>query len=108
MTDDLLTTEEELTAIWQDVFKVPADEIDPEDGFFEVGGTSLQAVQLMNRIQQAFDIKVPLPVIYTEGSIAGLTAIVEEALEEELRLLQEAEEREAAEEPERIQEQERD
>ncbi|MGA5132603.1 acyl carrier protein [Streptomyces olivoreticuli] len=92
---------DELTAIWQDVFKVTAEEIDPDEGFFELGGTSLQAVQLMTRIEKAFDVKIPLPVIFTEGSVAGLTAIVEEELlsgadeltdEEALRLLEEHQE----------------
>lgn len=90
-----------LAAIWQDVFKVTADEIDPDEGFFELGGTSLQAVQLMTRVEEDFGVRIPLPVIFTEGSPAGLAAIVEEELlsgadaltdEEALRLLQEHEE----------------
>ncbi|MEV6673808.1 acyl carrier protein [Streptomyces sp. NPDC051162] len=92
---------DELTAIWQDVFKVTAEEIDPDEGFFELGGTSLQAVQLMTRVEEAFDVRIPLPVIFTEGSLAGLAAIVEEELlsgadaltdEEAQRLLEEHQE----------------
>ncbi|MDN3259806.1 acyl carrier protein [Streptomyces sp. CSDS2] len=98
----------ELTAIWRQVFGIAEAEVDLAESFFEIGGTSLQAVQLMTRIEQAFGVKVPLPVIFTEGSIEGLTAAVEEALdtaadddllasveglseEEALRLLQEHE-----------------
>ncbi|WP_181795265.1 acyl carrier protein [Streptomyces sp. WELS2] len=102
----------ELTVIWQQVFGIDEAELDPEESFFEIGGTSVQAVQLMTRIEQTFGVKVPLPVIFTEGSIEGLTAAVEEALgaadddllasveglseEEALRLLQEHEARATA------------
>nr|BAV57444.1 PCP domain protein [Streptomyces sp. SANK 60404] len=71
--------QDELTVIWQELFAVPADEVDPAESFFELGGTSLQAVQLMNRIEKAFGVRIPLPVIYVEGSIEGLTAAIEDA-----------------------------
>ncbi|MEU9107571.1 acyl carrier protein [Streptomyces xanthophaeus] len=103
-----------LTAIWQEVFDTAGEEPDPDESFFEIGGTSHQAVQLMTRIEQTFGVKVPLPVIFAEGSIEGLSAAVDEARgaagsdedllasvealsdEEALRLLQEHEAHEAA------------
>ncbi|MYU20480.1 acyl carrier protein [Streptomyces sp. SID8352] len=99
----------ELTAIWQQVFGLDAAEVDTAESFFAIGGTSFQAVQLMTRMEQAFGVKVPLPVIFTEGSVDGLTAAVGDALgtdddgllasveglseEEALRLLREHETR---------------
>ncbi|MGP3983822.1 acyl carrier protein [Streptomyces sp. KR80] len=89
---------DELTGIWQEIFEVPADEIDPDDSLFAAGGTSLQAVQLMTRIEEAFGVALPLTVVFAEGSVNRLTELVEEGLlaaiedlseEEALRLLHE-------------------
>ncbi|MFF5639402.1 acyl carrier protein [Streptomyces sp. NPDC012825] len=88
----------ELTAIWREVLELDEDEVDPEEFLFEVGGTSLQAVQLMTRIREAFGVEIELAVIYAEGSVGRLSELVEEGLlagldgltpEEALRLLQE-------------------
>lgn len=84
----------EVADIWHKIFGVAVG--DGEDDLFAVGGTSLQAVQLMTRIEEEFGVKISLPVIYAEGSINRLTELVEEELlasvgdlseEETLRLL---------------------
>lgn len=87
---------EELTVIWRELLHLDeGEEIDPEESFFEVGGTSLQAVRLMTRIQETFGVEIELPVVYAEGSVGRLAELVEEGLlaglddltEEEARLL---------------------
>lgn len=85
----------QLVDIWQQVFEVDADHIDPEESLFEIGGTSLQAVRLMTRIEETFGVRIELPVVFAEGSVSRLTELVEEELlasldgltEDEARLL---------------------
>ncbi|WP_316520110.1 acyl carrier protein [Kitasatospora brasiliensis] len=85
--------EEEITAIWQELFRLGPDEVDPDDSLFAVGGTSLQAVQLMTRIEGRFGVALPLPVVYAEGSISRLAELIEETLLESLADLTEEEAR---------------
>ncbi|MCD9196200.1 acyl carrier protein [Streptomyces albireticuli] len=95
---------QELTDMWQDIFAVPDEEFDSEESLFEAGGTSLQAVQLMTRIEESYGVQIPLPVVFAEGSVDRLVELVEEGLlaslgelseEEALRMLQEETERAA-------------
>lgn len=86
---------EQLADIWQQVFEVDVADIDPQETLFEIGGTSLQAVQLMTRIEETFGVQIELPVVFAEGSVERLTELIEEELlasldgltEEEARLL---------------------
>jgi len=89
---------QELAGIWQSVFGVAAGETDHDESLFEAGGTSLQAVQLMTRIEEAFEVRIPLPVVFAEGSVNRLAELIEESLlaslddmseEEALQALQE-------------------
>ncbi|MQY12857.1 hypothetical protein SRB5_29960 [Streptomyces sp. RB5] len=81
----------EMTAIWCEVLDLGADEMDPDESLFEVGGTSLQAVKLMTRIQEAFGVELELTVVFAEGSVARLTELVEADLLAELDALEPAE-----------------
>jgi thioesterase domain-containing protein/acyl carrier protein len=42
------------------------------DDFFAAGGTSLQAARLMNRIEQAFGVRLPLATLYADGTPRAL------------------------------------
>jgi acyl carrier protein len=70
----------ELTEFWQQIFGIPVEEIDGDEGLFAIGGTSLQAVQLMTRMEEAYGVTIPLPVVYTEGSVNRLAELIEEEL----------------------------
>ena len=64
-----------LTKIWEDLLK--SDRISVRDNFFEVGGHSLLAVQLMDRIDQAFHRRLPLDTLWFRGgTIEALARIL--------------------------------
>lgn len=68
-----------LLKIWQDVLHIP--EIKPGDDFFDLGGDSLGAIRMLERIGREFGDELLEPdIIYTASSFAALAAAISEAL----------------------------
>ena len=65
--------ERELVAIWQEVLKHPKIELD--DDFFELGGTSLQALMVFAEIEARFGCSLSPTAIVQAPTIARLRAI---------------------------------
>ena len=68
-------TEKILTGIWQQILKV--DDIDIDESFFELGGQSLMATQLIGSISDCFSIDLTLRDIFENPSIAQQGKIVD-------------------------------
>jgi amino acid adenylation domain-containing protein/non-ribosomal peptide synthase protein (TIGR01720 family) len=73
--------EEVLASIWADVFG--KERIGVHDGFSELGGHSLIAIQIIARVREAFQAQVPLRAIFDAPTIALLAQRVEAAMREE-------------------------
>ncbi len=65
------STEEQLTQIWAAVLDVP--QVGIYDDFFELGGNSLLAIQMISRIQKTFKAEMPLQVLFEATTVASLT-----------------------------------
>ena len=48
----------------------------PDGNFFELGGNSLQALQLTLALREEFQVEVPLGLLFENPTIAGLAALV--------------------------------
>jgi amino acid adenylation domain-containing protein len=59
--------EEKLLRIWQQVLQLP--EIGTEQSFFDLGGHSLSATQIVSRIKQEFALDMPMRVIFEKPTI---------------------------------------
>ncbi len=59
-----------LAGIWQDLLGV--ERIGADDGFFDLGGDSLQAAVLMVRIEARFHRRLPLAALIQHGTLRGL------------------------------------
>ena len=84
-----------ITEIWQDAFG--GAPLAPEDNFFTLGGTSLQAAQLINVINDTLLLALVLGDLYEHSDLAAFIHRAEELAgerddEELLRLLNEIEE----------------
>ncbi len=51
-----------LAAIWSEVLKL--DRVGRHDNFFDLGGHSLRAIQLMARVREALQIELPLATVF--------------------------------------------
>jgi amino acid adenylation domain-containing protein len=68
-------TEENLAKIWRDLLRQPVIGID--DNFFENGGHSLLAMQLMARVRNEFQAELSLRHIFEAPTIAELAEILD-------------------------------
>lgn len=71
-------TEEVLVALWSETMKIDAVGIDAD--FFEMGGHSLLAMQLVSRIRRVFEIDLPLSAIFEFPTISRIGAQIDEAM----------------------------
>jgi amino acid adenylation domain-containing protein/FkbM family methyltransferase len=63
-------TEQSLAKIWCEVLKLK--EVGVRDNFFDLGGHSLMATQIVSRIRRNFELEIPLRAIFEQPTIEGL------------------------------------
>ncbi|WP_437832137.1 type I polyketide synthase [Sorangium sp. So ce1153] len=68
---------EQVTAIWARAFGV--DPVDPRKDFFELGGESLLALQILNRVRETFQVELSLREFFERPTVAALAERVHEA-----------------------------
>jgi aryl carrier-like protein len=68
-------TEKRLAEIWQELLRLP--QVSVHDDFFDVGGHSLLAMQLMARVRSVFQAELSLRNIFEAPTIAELAGIVD-------------------------------
>jgi amino acid adenylation domain-containing protein len=63
-------TEETLCRLWQEVLR--RERVGIHDNFFNIGGHSLLAVQVISRIKQAFTVEMPLSALFAAPTVARM------------------------------------
>ncbi|TRT96054.1 MAG: amino acid adenylation domain-containing protein [Microcystis aeruginosa Ma_OC_LR_19540900_S633] len=76
--------EEKIAQIWAEVLKLQRVSI--EDNFFELGGHSLLATQVISRLQETFEIVLPLRYLFESPTIAQLSGVILKELQTGLGL----------------------
>ncbi len=84
--------EEAVAEVWHTVLK--RQPTDVTESFFDLGGNSLLATQVVSRLRARFEIELPLRRFFEGSTIEALAAVVDEAL---LARLESMSEEEAAE-----------
>ncbi len=79
--------EAQLVEIWQDLLDL--ERVGVEDDFFALGGDSLIGTRLAARIQETFDLDLPVTELFETHTIAGLAEIIEQRIAEEIDQLSE-------------------
>ncbi len=74
---DGATTAERLASMWQEV--IGLDELPaPEDGFFQLGGTSLAAMELVVRIEEELGVDLPMLDLLEVPALGALAIRIDE------------------------------
>ena len=78
-------TEEVLTAIWRGALR--REQVGIEDNFFDLGGGSLLATQVLLRVREAFQVELPLRRFFESPVISDQAAVIEAVIVEEIQNL---------------------
>ncbi|WP_405911568.1 amino acid adenylation domain-containing protein [Streptomyces sp. NBC_00963] len=70
--------EKEVCQVWCEVLGLPSAGVD--DVFFEIGGNSLSAVRVNNRLARRFGVELPLRALFEEPTPAAVARRIEAAL----------------------------
>jgi acyl-coenzyme A synthetase/AMP-(fatty) acid ligase/acyl carrier protein len=71
--------EEMVAEIWSEILEI--EKIGVHDNFFELGGHSLTAIRLMSRVIEAFDLTLPINLVFEKPTIATYSAHIESTIE---------------------------
>ncbi|MFB8419259.1 amino acid adenylation domain-containing protein [Streptomyces albidoflavus] len=75
---DARRVRETVLAAWSRVLELEPADVDPDTGFFDLGGTSLTAVQVHQQIREALDHEFPLATLFRHSTVRELTTYLTE------------------------------
>src|SRR5271165_6699369 len=71
-------TQVTVTKVWSDVLRVGEAEIQATTNFFDVGGDSLKAIEVISRLQALLHVELPLIAFFEDPTVAHLAAVADE------------------------------
>lgn len=71
-------TEKKLCKLFAQVLK--HDKVSVSDSFFDLGGHSLKAVELINLIEKVFKVRLSLKTVFEHPTVMGLTIILDNSI----------------------------
>jgi acyl-CoA synthetase (AMP-forming)/AMP-acid ligase II/acyl carrier protein len=80
---------EYLAGVWQEQLGV--ERVGADDGFFELGGTSLAAMEAMIRLCREFDLDLPLETLFAHPTLGELARVAEDRILEDVAELSDGE-----------------
>ncbi|KAI8821825.1 uncharacterized protein EV422DRAFT_586674 [Fimicolochytrium jonesii] len=83
----LTTIETAVREIWSSVLRQPTASIGLDDNFFDIGGHSILATQLVFMIRKNLRVDVPLGIVYKTPTVRGMSGEVERYMDSELGLV---------------------
>jgi NAD(P)-dependent dehydrogenase (short-subunit alcohol dehydrogenase family)/acyl carrier protein len=63
-----------ITQIWQDVLGI--EQVGVHDNFFDLGGSSLFAIQVLSRLRKEFNVEVPPAMIFEGATVSALARLL--------------------------------
>ncbi|PNW15244.1 hypothetical protein C1637_02115, partial [Chryseobacterium lactis] len=79
--------QEKLCQIYAEVLGVNAESISIHDDFFRLGGNSIMAIKLISKIRQALDLQIEVAKIFNHKTIALLSHILEDQVNDSEQII---------------------
>jgi amino acid adenylation domain-containing protein len=73
--DSSVSIEEQLVVLWNEILKM---DVKSDSDFFELGGHSLNGTQLINRINQVFNLEFTIDTLFEYGTPEEMAQFIEE------------------------------
>jgi amino acid adenylation domain-containing protein len=86
--------EEKLADVWSDLLKLDKKDISVNSSFFRLGGNSLRAITLVNKIHGLFGVDISIKEVFRKKSIRNLAILLQASAKSEYSQFKKAEERE--------------
>ncbi|NTG04924.1 amino acid adenylation domain-containing protein [Agrobacterium rhizogenes] len=64
----------EVAAIWKEILRLGEEELSIKDSFFDVGGNSLSAMALINRLNARFGTRLPIQALFAAPTVEALAS----------------------------------
>ena len=77
-------TERAIAAVWQEILKL--EKVGVEERFFDIGGNSLLAIQMCNRLREVLGRELPLIEVFSRPTIQSLARFFSDERDEHDRL----------------------
>ena len=74
MSGGMNASEEALARIWAEVLRLP--QVEKHANFFEIGGDSLKAMEVIARVSEVLHVDLPLITFFEDPTVAHLAAVV--------------------------------
>ncbi|PSH62187.1 amino acid adenylation domain-containing protein [Phyllobacterium sophorae] len=66
----------EVAGIWKDILGLQHEELSIRDSFFDVGGNSLSAMALINRLNARFGTRLPIQALFAVPTVEALASAI--------------------------------
>lgn len=76
------TTQAKVAQIWKEVLQ--REEIGPGDNFFDMGGDSLKALEVISQVQASLGVELPLLAFFEDPTVVHTAAVIEQIRGSEL------------------------
>ncbi|KAK6384161.1 hypothetical protein LTR65_009829 [Meristemomyces frigidus] len=74
----LTGTEASVASIFAQILAVPTNDVSGTSDFFDLGGSSMAAGQLLSKLRKEFQVRLPIDALFTNPQVSDLAAVINE------------------------------
>lgn len=74
----LTATEATVASIFAQVLALPVNDVTATSDFFDIGGSSMAAGQLLSKLRKEFSVRLPIDALFTNRQVCALAALIDE------------------------------
>ncbi|KAK5722153.1 putative NRPS-like protein biosynthetic cluster [Elasticomyces elasticus] len=75
--EDLTSTETTIATIFSALLSIPLSDISKSSSFFDLGGSSMSAGQLLSKLRKEFQIRIPIDQLFNAPQICELAVLID-------------------------------